>query len=86
MGRSPGGGHGNPLQHSCLENPWTEEPGRLQSLGLHSQTRLKQFSRVQPSGRRQAAPMTHVLDPAFSTTPVVHILPGDLVVMGQVLS
>ena len=20
-GRSPGGGHGNPLQHSCLENP-----------------------------------------------------------------
>ena len=21
--------------------PWTEEPGRLQSLGLHSQTRLK---------------------------------------------
>ena len=21
LGRSPGGGHGNPLQHSCLENP-----------------------------------------------------------------
>ena len=20
-GRSPGGGHGNPLQYSCLENP-----------------------------------------------------------------
>ena len=20
-GRSPGGGHGNPVQHSCLENP-----------------------------------------------------------------
>ena len=20
-GRSPGGGHGNPLQHSCLESP-----------------------------------------------------------------
>ena len=29
----PGGGHGNLLQYSCLENPWTEEPGRLQSLG-----------------------------------------------------
>ena len=28
LGRSPGGGHGNPLQYSCLENPWTEEPGR----------------------------------------------------------
>ena len=33
--RSLGGGHGNPLQYSCLENesPWTEEPGRLQSIG-----------------------------------------------------
>ena len=33
LGRSPGGGHGNPLQYSCLENPMdrgdleaTEEP------------------------------------------------------------
>ena len=30
--RSPGGGHGNPLQHSCLENPidrgtWLESMG-----------------------------------------------------------
>ena len=23
--RSPGGGHGNPLQYSCLENPRTED-------------------------------------------------------------
>ena len=23
VGRSPGGGHGNPLPYSCLENPWT---------------------------------------------------------------
>ena len=23
--------------------PWTEEPGRLQSMGSHSQTRLKQL-------------------------------------------
>ena len=28
-GRFPGGGHGNPLQYSCLENPRTEEPGGL---------------------------------------------------------
>ena len=33
--RSSGGGHGNPLQYSCLENPWTEEPGGLQSTGSH---------------------------------------------------
>ena len=31
-GRSPGGGHGTPLQYSCLENPWPEEPGGLQSI------------------------------------------------------
>ena len=39
-GRSAGGGNGNPLQYSCLENPWTEEPGGLQSIGLQNQTRL----------------------------------------------
>ena len=26
LGRSPGGGHVNPLQYSCLENPMIEEP------------------------------------------------------------
>ena len=31
--RSPGEGNGNPLQDYCLEIPWTEEPGRLQSMG-----------------------------------------------------
>ena len=31
-GRSPGGGHGNPLQYSFLEDPWAEEPRGLQSL------------------------------------------------------
>ena len=25
LGRSPGGGHGNPLQYSCLENPMNRE-------------------------------------------------------------
>ena len=28
-----GEGNGTPLQYSCLENPWTEEPGRLQTTG-----------------------------------------------------
>ena len=31
--RYPREGNGNPLQYSCLENPWREEPGRLQSTG-----------------------------------------------------
>ena len=25
LGRSPGAGHGNPLQYSCLENPMNKE-------------------------------------------------------------
>ena len=34
----------HPLQYSCLENPWTEEPGRLQSMGSKSQTWLSDFT------------------------------------------
>ena len=39
-GSSPGGGNGNPLQDSCLENPMDRgatmgfSPGGLQSMGL----------------------------------------------------
>ena len=32
-GRSPGGGPGNPLRYSCLENPMAEEPGGMWSIG-----------------------------------------------------
>ena len=32
-GRSPGGGHGNPLQRSCLENPMDGGAWRAQSMG-----------------------------------------------------
>ena len=45
LGGSPGGGHGNPLQYPCLENPvdrgawWATVHGVAQS-----QTRLKQLS------------------------------------------
>ena len=32
LGRVPGGGHGNILQYFAWEIPWTEKPGRLQSI------------------------------------------------------
>ena len=38
--RSPGGGYGNPLQYSCLENLHGQDPGALQSMGSQSWTRL----------------------------------------------
>ena len=32
-GRAPGGRNGNPLQYSCLEDPWAKNPGGLQAIG-----------------------------------------------------
>ena len=45
LGRSPGGGHGTPLQYSCLENPmdrgaWWATVHRV----AESQARLKRLS------------------------------------------
>ena len=44
LGRSPGGGHSNPLQYSCLEKPmdrgaWQAAVHRF----AQSQTRMKRF-------------------------------------------
>ena len=41
LGRSPGGGNGNPLQYSCLENPMDESLGAT----VHGVTK----SQTQPS-------------------------------------
>ena len=52
-GRSPGGGHGNTLQYSCLDNPmdkgaWqvtvhriTKNQTRLKQLSMHTHTSLE---------------------------------------------
>ena len=47
LGRSPGGGHGNPLQYSCLESPmdrgaWWPTVRKI----AKSRTRLKQLTRA----------------------------------------
>ena len=44
-GRSPGGGHGNPLQYSCLENPMDRGAWRAAVHGVtKSRTRLRELS------------------------------------------
>ena len=45
LGRSPGGGHGNPLQYSCLENPTNSgaRQGTVHRIAK-SQTQLKRLS------------------------------------------
>ena len=43
-GRSPGGGHGNPLQYSCLENPMDRGAWRAAVRGVRkSRTQLNDF-------------------------------------------
>ena len=45
LGRSPGGGHGIPLQYSCLENPTDRGDWEATVHGVtKSRTRLKQLS------------------------------------------
>ena len=34
LGRSPEGGHGNPLQYSCLENPMARGTWQVESMGI----------------------------------------------------
>ena len=43
LGRSPEEGNGNPLQYTCWEIPWTEEPGRLQSTESQKESDMTQL-------------------------------------------
>ena len=66
VGRSLGGGRGNPLQYSCLENPmdsgaWWAIVHRVAA----SQTRLKQLSTHSLEGVRGAAVQALKLIPVF---------------------
>ena len=40
-GRSPGGGHGNPLQYSCLENPMDRGAWRATVRGITESDRTE---------------------------------------------
>ena len=54
-GRSPGGGHGNSLQCSCLENPMYREAWWATVHGIaKSQTQLKQLSTSIPGASQVA--------------------------------
>ena len=45
LGRSPGGGHGDPLQYSCLENPMDSEARWVTVRRVaQSRTQLKRLS------------------------------------------
>ena len=73
-GRTPGGGHGNPLQYSCLENPVDREAWRATVHRVtKSQTRLKQLSmqapeKAPPFCNSSTAPFSGLLFSLPSTT------------------
>ena len=48
-----GEGNGNPLQYSCLGNPMTEEPGRLQSMGSQESDTTKDYTIITITIKRQ---------------------------------
>ena len=44
LGRSPGEGHGNPLQYSCPENPMDRGAWQATVMGSQSWTQLNDFT------------------------------------------
>ena len=56
-GRSPGGGNGNPLQYSCLENPrdrgaWRAAVHRVAESGTTEHTQLRPPGKLAGEGRK----------------------------------
>ena len=57
MGRSPGGGNGNPLQYSCLENPmdrgawWATVQGVAKELDVTEKTLM--LGKIEGGRRRE---------------------------------
>ena len=57
LGRSPGGGNGNPLQYSCLENPLDRGAWRA---GVHEVTKsdVTEHTRTQKEAQRVSVSCT----------------------------
>ena len=55
FGRSPGEGNGNPLQHSCLENPMDRGAWwfTVISAAVSVMTKVTEHARMQETGRIQ---------------------------------
>ena len=59
LGRSPGGGNGNPVQSSCLKNPMDRGAWRATVHGVaKSQTQLSDWAQQQCGGEKAALNMS----------------------------
>ena len=61
LGRSPGGGHANPIQYSCLENPHGQRSLGGYSPWAHKESdMIERQSRAEHSTTQHARAHTHV--------------------------
>ena len=80
-GRSPGGGHGNPLQYSCLENPMDRRAFATMGSDMTEQLSMTQICnrKTNPdlsfcvSLSRQATPASSTLGPVQWFTRMLHL-------------
>ena len=68
LGRSPGGGHGNPLQYSCLENPMDRGTQRVIVHSVAESTELSNFHfciclPLEPPGKPMHPVLLTIMDP-----------------------
>ena len=72
LGRSPGGGYGNALQYSCLENPYGQRNLAGYSPRGHKEsdtTEQLSTAQPQPCGPEGPVSLVHYLAPAALTLP-----------------
>ena len=75
LGRSPRGGHGNPLQYYCLENPMDRGAWGLLNLALKSDCNLKPVSDQIRSVAQSCPTLCHPMIHSAPGLPVHHQLP-----------
>ena len=74
--------NGHPLQYFCLNTPWTEEPGGLQSMGSQSQTWLSNQvllasgSRIFTFSKGCQSPLFFFFNLIFKLYNIVLVLPN----------
>ena len=72
----PWRGSGNPLQYSCLRMLWTEESGRLQSVGSQNWMWLTQLSKHTSAYLRLLIFLLVILIPACDSSSLAFRMPG----------